>query len=188
MSLPSAATGAFRAASLAARPNMMRTAAAAASPALVARTAFHTSALAQMRSTQRKNASAVAGNPTKSYIEGTVNEPTTFPPPSPSHGSYHWTLERTLSIALVPLIAAGAVKHGASGILDGAIGLSLVVHSHIGFDACLQDYLHKRKYPIAGPIGVWALRAATVGTLVGIYEFQTNDVGFTELIAKVWTA
>ncbi|KAK0531014.1 membrane anchor subunit of succinate dehydrogenase, Sdh4 [Tilletia horrida] len=166
-----------------ARPAMF----AAASPSVAARTAFHTSALAQMRSTQRQQA-AVAGNPTKSYIEGTVNEPTKFPPPSPSHGSYHWTLERSLSIALVPLIAAGAAKHGASGVIDGALALSLVVHSHIGFDACLQDYLHKRKYPVAGPIGTWALRVATVGTLVGIYEFQTNDVGFTELIAKLWVA
>ncbi|CAD6884000.1 unnamed protein product [Tilletia controversa] len=185
-----AATSAFRAL---ARPTMLRSpaaaaaaAAAAASPALAARTAFHTTALAHMRSTHRKN--AVAGNPTKSYIDGTVNEPTTFPPPSPSHGSYHWTLERSLSIALVPLIAAGAAKHGASGILDGAIALSLVVHSHIGFDVIVQDYLHPRKYPVAGPIAAWTLRAATVGTLVGIYEFQTNDVGFTELIAKVWTA
>ncbi|KAK0546962.1 membrane anchor subunit of succinate dehydrogenase, Sdh4 [Tilletia horrida] len=177
MALPSMTRGALLRASIA-RPAVF---------SAPARTAFHSSALAQLRSTRTEQA-AVAGNATKSYIEGTVNEPTKFPPPSPSHGSYHWTLERSLSIGLVPLIAAGAVKHGASGILDGALALTLVVHSHIGFDACLQDYLHKRKYPIAGPIGAWVLRAATVGTLVGIYEFQTNDVGFTEVISKLWTA
>ena len=53
----------------------------------------------------------------------------------------------------------------------------------------------------------WTLRTAIVGVLVGVYEFNTNDVGvyllyrdgacclelslvlgLTELITKVWTA
>lgn len=107
--------------------------------------------------------------PLSAYIQGTVNEPTSFPPPSAAHGSYHWAFERLISVALVPLFAVGAVKHGSSGILDGSIALTLLVHSHIGFDACLADYLHKRKFPIAGPIGTWGLRAATIGALVGLY-------------------
>jgi succinate dehydrogenase (ubiquinone) membrane anchor subunit len=89
---------------------------------------------------------------------------------------------------LVPLFALGAVKHGASGILDASIALTLVVHSHMGFVNCFNDYLHKRKFPIAGPVSSWTLKALTLTTLAGLYEFQTNDVGFTELIARVWQA
>ena len=41
----------------------------------------------------------------------------------------------------------------------------------------LVDYLHKRKFPILGPIATWTLRTATVGVLVGVYQFNTNDIG-----------
>lgn len=108
------------------------------------------------------------------YIKGTVNEPTTYPPPSAAHGSYHWLTERGLSVALIPLFAAGAAKHGASGVLDATLALSLVLHSHIGFTASLDDYVHKRKFPVLGPVAAWTLRAATLATLAGLYEFQTS--------------
>ena len=45
------------------------------------------------------------------------------------------------------------------------------------FDAILVDYLHKRKFPILGPLCSWLLRAATAGVLVGVYQFNTNDIG-----------
>lgn len=80
-----------------------------------------------------------------------------------------------MSAALVPLVAVGAVRHGVSGALDASLALALVVHSHIGFDCIFADYLHERKFPILGPTAKWGLRAATVGTLVGLYEFQTSE-------------
>ena len=98
-----------------------------------------------------------------------MNDPTTYPPPSPSHGSYHWATERAISVALVPLFAAAAVKHGASGVLDGALALTLVVHSQMGFQQCLDDYVHKRKYPIAGPLATWGVRGLTLGAIYGLY-------------------
>ena len=45
------------------------------------------------------------------------------------------------------------------------------------FDSVLVDYLHKRKFPVIGPLMTWLLRGATVATLVGVYQFNTNDVG-----------
>ncbi|TKY89977.1 hypothetical protein EX895_001275 [Sporisorium graminicola] len=131
---------------------------------------------------------AVAASRQGPYVKGTVNDPTPFPEPNAAHGSNHWAFERGLSVALVPLVAAGFAKHGSSAILDGAIALTLVVHSHIGFDCIIADYLHKRKFPVVGPLATWTLRATTLATLYGLYEFNTNDVGLTELIAKVWTA
>ncbi|KAI9455613.1 SDHD, membrane anchor subunit of succinate dehydrogenase [Boletus coccyginus] len=130
-----------------------------------------------------------APSSTAAILKGTVNDPTTFPPPSKTHGSYHWAFERLLSAALLPMTAAAFATSGtAYPVLDGLLGISLVMHSHIGFDAILVDYLHKRKFPILGPSMAWTLRAATVGVLVGVYQFNTNDIGLTELITKVWTA
>lgn len=121
--------------------------------------------------------------------KGTVNDPTPFPPPSRVHGSYHWAFERLLSAGLVPLtVAAFATSATQHPILDGLLGVSLVIHSHIGFDSVIVDYLHKRKFPVIGRIVTWTLRTATVAALAGIYQFNTNDIGLTELIAKVWAA
>ncbi|KIK89905.1 hypothetical protein PAXRUDRAFT_831745 [Paxillus rubicundulus Ve08.2h10] len=128
----------------------------------------------------------VPGGP---IYQGTVNDPTTFPPPSKIHGSYHWAFERLLSAALVPMTAAAfATSATAYPVLDGLLGISLVMHSHMGFDSMVVDYLHKRKFPIIGRVITWTLRTATVGVLVGVYQFNTNDIGLTELIAKVWAA
>jgi len=52
----------------------------------------------------------------------------------------------------------------------------------------LVDYVHPRKFPVLGRISTWALRATTVGVLVGVYQFNTNDIGLAELIAKAWHA
>ncbi|KAH7908752.1 SDHD, membrane anchor subunit of succinate dehydrogenase [Hygrophoropsis aurantiaca] len=140
----------------------------------------------QVRHATSSTAQYVPGGP---IYKGTVNDPTTFPPSSKVHGSYHWAFERLLSASLIPLTGAAFVTSGtAYPILDGILGVSLVMHSHIGFDSMIVDYLHARKFPILGPIATWTLRTATVATLVGIYEFNTNDIGLTELITKVWTA
>ncbi|KAF9482863.1 hypothetical protein BDN70DRAFT_874450 [Pholiota conissans] len=130
-----------------------------------------------------------AYHPGGPILKGTVNDPTTFPPSSRAHGSHHWAFERLLSAALVPLTAAAFATSGSSyPILDGILGVSLVMHSHIGFDSVVVDYLHTRKFPVIGQIAKWGLRTATIATLVGVYQFNTNDIGLTELIAKVWTA
>ncbi|KAK7062578.1 membrane anchor subunit of succinate dehydrogenase, Sdh4 [Paramarasmius palmivorus] len=138
---------------------------------------------------QVRKANQYAYVPGGPIYKGTVNDPTSFPPPSRTHGSYHWAFERLLSAGLVPMTVAAFVTSGTNyPILDGILGVSLIIHSHIGFDTMIVDYVHKRKFPILGPITTWTLRAATVGVMVGVYQFNTNDIGLTELIAKVWTA
>ena len=62
-------------------------------------------------------------------------------------------------------------------ILDGILAVSLVVHSHIGFDASIVDYFHPRKWPVIGPMMTWLLRIATGAAVWGLYEFNTNDIG-----------
>jgi len=121
------------------------------------------------------------------YVKGTVNDATTFPPPSKAHGSYHWTFERLLSASLVPLVGATAVT-STHPILDGILTVSLVMHSHMGLDQSLIDYLHPRKFPILGVIAKWTLRLATGGALIGVYQFNTQDIGLTELVKRAWKA
>lgn len=70
---------------------------------------------------------------------GSVNDPTTFPPPSKTHGSYHWAFERLLSAGLLPLtVAAFATSTSNYPLLDGLLGVSLVMHSHIGVRASIS--------------------------------------------------
>ncbi|EJD41055.1 hypothetical protein AURDEDRAFT_115600 [Auricularia subglabra TFB-10046 SS5] len=136
-----------------------------------------------------RSATTAAYVPGGPIPRGTVNDGLPFPTPSRAHGSHHWAFERLLSASLVPLtVAAYATSASPYPVLDGVLGVSLVMHSHIGFDQVVVDYLHKRKFPILGPVMTWLLRFATVGTLYGVYEFNTNDVGLTELIKRVWHA
>lgn len=121
------------------------------------------------------------------YVKGTINDPTTFPPPSKAHGSIHWTFERSIAAALVPVSAATAIA-SPNPLLDAVLGVFLVAHSHMGFDQVLIDYVPKRKFPVISPIANWTLRALTCGVLVGIYQFNTHDIGMTELIKKAWKA
>ncbi|KAJ7210670.1 CybS-domain-containing protein [Mycena haematopus] len=141
---------------------------------------------ARPATTQSSDALYVPGGP---IYKGTVNDPTTFPPASRVHGSHHWSFERLMSASLIPLTgAAYATSPSVHPVLDGILAVSLIVHSHIGFDSMVVDYLHPRKFPVIGRVATWTLRAATVGVLVGVYNFNTNDIGLTELVSKVWRA
>jgi hypothetical protein len=94
-------------------------------------------------------------------------------------------------------------------ILDGILGVSLVVHSHIGFDSAVVDYFHPRKFPVLGQVMSWLLRICTGLSVWGVYEFNTNDIGtllstlclfstimltscaqigITEFVRRVWKA
>ena len=78
-------------------------------------------------------------------LKGTVNDPTSFPPSSRSHGSHHWAFERLLSASLVPLTAAAFVTSGTNyPILDGLFGVGLIMHSHIG--VCFLSSLSKTRW------------------------------------------
>jgi succinate dehydrogenase (ubiquinone) membrane anchor subunit len=41
----------------------------------------------------------------------------------------------------------------------------------------LVDYVHARRSPVLVPAPTWALEAATVNVLVGVYYFNTEDIG-----------
>lgn len=126
--------------------------------------------------------------PLPQTIKGTMNDAAPIPHHSPSHGSYHWTFERLISASLIPLTIAPFIGGSLNPVMDSILAGSLVLHSHIGFQALIIDYLPEKRVPKTLALFKWGLRAATLTVAVGLYEFETNDVGITEAIKRIWTA
>ncbi|KAI6708934.1 hypothetical protein JHW43_008541 [Diplocarpon mali] len=117
-----------------------------------------------------------------------ANDPAPVPAANPSHGSYHWTFERLISVGLVPLTIAPFAAGSLNPAMDAVLCGSILIHSHIGFEACIIDYIPTHRLPKTRKLAWWALRAGTVLTGVGLYEFETNDVGVTEALKRIWVA
>jgi len=121
-------------------------------------------------------------------IDGDVNEPTPVPPANPVHGSYHWSFERLFALSLVPLTMAPFVGGSLNPVMDSVFTLVVVLHSHIGFQSCIIDYFPRRTMPGLHKALRWFLTGTTTLVLYGFYEFETNDVGVTEAIKRIWKA
>ncbi|EJT80374.1 hypothetical protein GGTG_00374 [Gaeumannomyces tritici R3-111a-1] len=126
--------------------------------------------------------------PLPQTVEGTVNDPAPIPPTSPAHGSYHWTSERLLAAGLVPLTVAPFAAGSLNPTMDAVLISALLLHSHLGLQVAIVDYLPKRRVPKSRMAAMWALNIATIVAGIGLYEFETNDVGLTEGIKRVWKA
>jgi len=117
-----------------------------------------------------------------------VNDPAPVPSPSPSHGHYHWDFERILALGLVPLTVAPFAAGSLNPALDALLCAGLLLHSHMGFQSIIIDYVPKRRFPGIHKLFMWALNAATVIVGIGLYEFETTDVGLVETVKRVWKA
>lgn len=122
------------------------------------------------------------------YVVGTVND--AYSPPSADNfeGAYHWTYERLISGALVPLLATPFVFGVTHPLIDASFCVALLFHCQTGFKSCIIDYIPKRVY------GFWhgfASKILTLGTFVGIYGvyvLETTSNGLFDLIASLWGA
>ncbi|KAF2246736.1 mitochondrial succinate dehydrogenase cytochrome b560 subunit D [Trematosphaeria pertusa] len=126
--------------------------------------------------------------PLPQKIKGTLNDPTPIPDPAPVHGSYHWSFERLVAVGLVPLTLAPFAAGSLNPVMDSILCALLVVHSHIGFESCIIDYIPKPRIPVARSLAMWALRIGTITLGVALYSFETNDVGITEAVTRLWHA
>ncbi|KAL4818613.1 CybS-domain-containing protein [Aspergillus spinulosporus] len=126
--------------------------------------------------------------PLPQTIQGTMNDPAPIPKPHPSHGSYHWTFERLVAVGLIPLTIAPFAAGSLNPVTDAVLCSLLVLHSHVGFQASIIDYFPARRVPKTSTFLNWLLRGFTLTTAVGLYELETNDVGLTETIKRVWKA
>ena len=111
---------------------------------------------------------------------------------------------RLLSVALVPLTVAPFAAGTLNPITDALLCATILIHSHIGFQyvegslddrttinidrSIIIDYIPNRRLPKTRKLFWWGLRAATLVVGVGLYEFETNDVGLTEATKRIWTA
>ncbi|KAL2258117.1 hypothetical protein VTK26DRAFT_8699 [Humicola hyalothermophila] len=126
--------------------------------------------------------------PLPQKIEGTVNDPAPVPPPSPSHGSYHWTFDRLVAASLIPLTVTPFAAGSLNPTMDAVLCATLLIHSHTGFQNIIIDYVPKYRTPRARKLFIWGLNAATAVVGLALYEFETTDVGITETIKRIWTA
>ncbi|KAF2090992.1 succinate dehydrogenase cytochrome b small subunit precursor [Saccharata proteae CBS 121410] len=126
--------------------------------------------------------------PLPQKIQGTANDPAPVPDPTPAHGSYHWSFERLISAALVPLTIAPFAAGSLHPVMDAVFCSLILVHSHIGFESIIIDYLPQKRVPGFRKLFMWGLKAGTILVAIGLYEFETNDVGVTEAVRRIWKA
>lgn len=110
-----------------------------------------------------------------------------------------------MSAALIPLTIAPFAAGSLNPVMDALLCAGIIIHSHIGFQydtrlpfsgicsdcpsrSSIIDYVPDKRLPKTRAFFWWALRAATVVVAIGFFEFETNDVGLTEAIKKIWTA
>ena len=93
-----------------------------------------------------------------------------------------------MSAALIPLVIAPFASGSLNPMTDAILCGAILIHSHIGFEACIVDYLPRKRIPKTRKLFDWGLKAGTVVVAIGLYEFETNDVGLTEAIHRIWTA
>ena len=125
---------------------------------------------------------------TSTNTSPSVNDAATVPDPSYAHGSYHWSFERLISAGLIPLTIAPFAAGSLNPVLDGLFISTILIHSHIGFQSCIIDYFPSKRVPKTRKFSMWALNAATILAGIGFYEFETNDVGLTEGVKRIWKA
>jgi succinate dehydrogenase (ubiquinone) membrane anchor subunit len=88
----------------------------------------------------------------------------------------------------VPLVLVPFASGSASPTLDAVLCAAILVHSHLGFQVIITDYVPRKRLPRARKVFNWGLNAATVVVAIGLYEFETNDVGVVEAVKRIWKA
>lgn len=91
-------------------------------------------------------------------------------------------------------------------ILDGSLIGLIIIHTYIGFQyglledvhllqsltvlfrSCITDYIPTWRMPTVRKLFDWANVLAVFVVGWGYYEFETNDVGLTEAVKRVWRA
>ncbi|KAI8905017.1 CybS-domain-containing protein [Gorgonomyces haynaldii] len=101
-------------------------------------------------------------------------------------GSYHWNLERGLSIVTVPLVGA-AMVFGPIPLVDFGLALVIPAHTHLGIEQMVVDYIPVRKFGFIATLFHWALNIGTLLAIYGLYKFNTNDIGITAFVYRLWT-
>lgn len=121
-------------------------------------------------------------------IVGTVNDAYVPPVSNYYEGGHHWSYERLVSGAMIPLTIAPFIFGTDIPMLDATWAVTALLHCQMGLKSCIIDYIPKRVY------GIWykyATRLLNFGTAVGIYGIyviETTQSGVFNLLASIWGA
>lgn len=105
----------------------------------------------------------------------------------PAKHDLHWRLERYLSLGLLGVLPAAAVI--PHPIMDYAVAVSLVVHTHWGLEAIVSDYVRPSIFgPTIPKLSLWLVNILSMLALGGLFVFNYTDVGITQatrMLAKI---
>lgn len=93
-----------------------------------------------------------------------------------------------MSVASLGLVPLAFIVGPSNGLVDLALGIVYPIHCHLGFQAIIIDYLPVRKFPIIGRGAKAMLWMGTLGTIYGLYLYNTRDIGITGGIYAAWKA
>lgn len=134
---------------------------------------------------QRANGASVAVVPRKSLtLSAAVNKRHYGPEEENEKVDevHHWTNERYVAIALIPIIpAALAYPHP---ILDTALVSAMCLHTHWRLSGVVQDYIHGEVLPRIGRVAVMILSVCAFGSLC---YFNYTDIGFANAVRLVYS-
>lgn len=121
-------------------------------------------------------------------VVGGANEAVPVPVGNRSHGSYHWSFDRLIVIGIVPLMLTPLVGVSLTPVLDASLSSLVLLHSHLGFESCIIDYIPKRVYGRWHTAAMGLLYAGSATALYGVYLMETNDIGVTAAVGEIWNA
>lgn len=121
-------------------------------------------------------------------VIGTPNDAYRFPPKSKMEGSYHWWMERTFTLTMLPLLTTAMLTSGPlSATCDTVFSLGVLGYSYMEFHSCITDYVSSRVYGKWHNYAMYLLRFGTVLSLFGIYKLENESDGVVGIVKKCWS-
>ncbi|KAJ3065322.1 membrane anchor subunit of succinate dehydrogenase, Sdh4 [Quaeritorhiza haematococci] len=146
----------------------------------VARVGFHSGRVNLFEKTSSVKAEAAAGTAPATPATQNLSEK------SKIHGSYHWTIEKVGSLAMIPLFTS-AFLYGPNPYVDLALGFLVPYHFGDALVGVTVDYLPARRVGnLLNKAMVYTIWGMCGLAMYGCYQFNTNDIGLTAMVGKLW--
>lgn len=121
------------------------------------------------------------------FVVGTINEAYVPPPPNFYHGGHHWSYEKIVTGAIVPLTIAPFLGF-VDPMIDYSFCVAVLSHCHMGLKSCIIDYIPKRVYGVWHTFASRLLLLGSTVSLYGIYLLETDHNGLFSLLSEFWSS